>query len=90
MRLGYLTTLREQVETDEAMMDEAKKVIAEFEDAYAKLTAPANRIGVFLGHVAPEDKPKPRRRFGRTEPEAEPTTKSMSASPWATRNTSPM
>ena len=28
VRLGYLMTLREQVETDEAMMDEAKKVIA--------------------------------------------------------------
>ena len=72
VRLGYLMTLREQVETDEAMMDEAKKIIAEFEEAYAKLTAPANRIGVFLGHVAPEDRPKPRRRFGRPEPEAEP------------------
>ena len=69
-RMPYLTTLREQVETDEAMMEEAKKVIAEFEEAYAKLTAPANRIGVFLGHVAPEDCPKPRRRFGKPEPEA--------------------
>ena len=45
VRLGYLTALREQIETDEAMMDEAKKVIAEFEEAYAKLTAPANSIG---------------------------------------------
>ncbi len=69
-RMAYLTTLREQVETDEAMMEEAKKVIAEFEEAYAKLTAPANRIGVFLGHVAPEDRPKPRRRFGKAEAEA--------------------
>ena len=69
IRLGYLTTLREQFETDEAMMEEAKKVIAEFEDAYTKLTAPANRIGVFLSHVAPEEMPKPRRRFGRPEPE---------------------
>src|SRR5579872_2571491 len=51
VRLGYLMTLREQIETDEAMMDEAKKVIAEFEEAYNKLTAPANRIGVFLGKV---------------------------------------
>ena len=63
VRLGYLMTLREQIETDEAMMDEAKKVIAEFEEAYNKLTAPANRIGVFLGKVEPEEKPKPRRRF---------------------------
>jgi proteasome-associated ATPase len=64
-RFGYLTALREQIETDEAMMEEAKKVIAEFEDAYAKLTAPANSIGVFLGKVEPEKKAKPRRRFGQ-------------------------
>lgn len=70
VRMGYLVTLREQVETDEAMMEEAKKVIAEFEEAYTKLTAPANRIGVFLGHILPEQKPKPRRRFGRAESEA--------------------
>lgn len=72
VRLGYLMALREQVETDEAMMEEAKKVIAEFEEAYNKLTAPANRIGVFLGKIEPEKKPKPRRRFGQpAEPEAE-------------------
>jgi proteasome-associated ATPase len=63
VRLGYLMTLREQIETDEAMMEEARKVIAEFEEAYAKLTAPANRIGVFLGKIEPETKPRPRRRF---------------------------
>ena len=74
VRLGYMMALREQIETDEAMMDEAKKAIAEFEDAYAKLTAPANRIGVFLGQVeAAEKKTKPRRRFGQdAEPEAPP------------------
>jgi proteasome-associated ATPase len=72
VRLGYLMTLREQVETDEAMMDEAKKVIAEFEEAYNKLTAPANRIGVYLGKIEPEAKPKPRRRFlQQTENEAD-------------------
>jgi len=64
VRLGYLTALREQIETDEAMMEEAKKVIAEFEDAYTKLTSPANSIGVFLGKVEPEKRAKPRRRFG--------------------------
>src|SRR6266498_2104115 len=42
VRLGYLMALREQIETDEAMMEEAKKVIAEFEEAYTKLTSPAN------------------------------------------------
>ena len=71
VRLGYLTALREQIETDEAMMDEAKKVIAEFEEAYAKLTAPANSIGVFLGKVEAEKKPKPRRRFGQLLEEPE-------------------
>lgn len=66
VRLGYLLTLREQLETDEAMMDEAKKLLAEFEEAYAKLTAPANRIGVYLGRPEPTEKrPKPRRRFGQ-------------------------
>ncbi|MCS6775193.1 MAG: AAA family ATPase [Chthonomonadaceae bacterium] len=71
VRLGYMLTLREQLEADEAMMEEAKKVIAEFEEAYAKLTAPANRIGVYLGRPAPaEKKPRPRPRFGQTqEPE---------------------
>src|SRR5438445_2776607 len=65
VRLGYLMALREQLETDEAMLEEAKKVIAEFEEAYTKLTSPANRIGVFLGKIEPEKKPKPRRRFGQ-------------------------
>ncbi len=69
VRLGYLLTLREQIETDEAMMEEAKKVIAEFEEAYNKLTSPANRIGVFLSKVEPEPKPKPRRRFLQTAEE---------------------
>jgi proteasome-associated ATPase len=66
VRVGYLMALREQIETDEAMMEEARKVIAEFEEAYTKLTSPANRIGVYLGKPDPaEPKPKPRRRFGQ-------------------------
>ncbi|HZO87595.1 MAG TPA: AAA family ATPase [Chthonomonadaceae bacterium] len=73
VRLSYLMALREQVQADEAMMEEAKKVIAEFEEAYNKLTSPANRIGVFLGMLEPtEEKPKPRRRLGQpAEPESE-------------------
>ncbi len=68
-RRGYLLALRDQLETDEAMMEEAQKVIAEYEEAYTKLTAPANRIGVFLGKVE-EPPQKPRRRFGQwIEPE---------------------
>ncbi len=57
-RLGYLFTLREQLETDESMMEEARKVIGEYEEAYSKLTAPANKIGVYLGEVEmPRKKP---------------------------------
>ena len=47
-RLDHLLLLRHQVEVDEKQMEEAQKVIAEFEEAYNKLTSPANRIGVFL------------------------------------------
>ncbi len=73
VRLGYMMALREQLETDESMMDEARKVIAEFEEAYNKLTAPANRIGVYLGPVTPAPRPAPKRRFGliaQAEPDA--------------------
>ncbi|HLH80493.1 MAG TPA: AAA family ATPase [Chthonomonas sp.] len=62
-RMGYLLALREQLISDEEAMEQAKKVIAEFEEAYNKLTSPANRIAVFLGKVEPEEqKPKARRR----------------------------
>jgi proteasome-associated ATPase len=50
-RLDYLLLLRHQLETDENQLEEAQKVIAEFEEAYNKLTSPANRIGVFLGKI---------------------------------------
>ncbi len=72
MRMGYLTALREQLETDEYMMDEAKKVIAEFEEAYTKLTSPANRIGVFLGKVEPDEKKPISKRFGQPVPAEDP------------------
>ena len=67
-RFSYLMALREQLLTDEEMMDEAKKVIAEFEEAYTKLTAPANRIGIFLGKVQPEESPAKRSRFSPAPP----------------------
>jgi len=50
-RLDYLLLLRHQLETDEKQFEEAQKIIAEFEEAYNKLTSPANRIGVFLGRM---------------------------------------
>ncbi|MCA1595793.1 MAG: peptidase, partial [Chloroflexi bacterium] len=48
-RFQYLLLLRHQISTDEQQMDEAKELIQQYEEAYNKLTAPANRIGVFLG-----------------------------------------
>ena len=51
----YLLLLRHQMEVDERQMQEAQKVIAEYDEAYNKLTAPANRIATFLGEVEGED-----------------------------------
>lgn len=51
----YLLLLRHQLEVDERQMQEAQKVIAEYDEAYNKLTAPANRIATFLGTVEGED-----------------------------------
>lgn len=71
VRLGYMMALREQLETDESMMEEAKKALAEYEEAYVKLTSPANRIGVYLGKPeAAEKKPAGRKR-GAPPAEAE-------------------
>jgi len=49
--VNHLLLLRHQLETDEAQMAEAQKMLAEFEEAYQKLTAPANRIGTYLGEA---------------------------------------
>ena len=51
----YLLLLRHQLEVDERQMQEAGKVLAEFEEAYNKLTAPANRIATFMGEIDGED-----------------------------------
>lgn len=51
----YLLLLRHQMEVDERQMQEAQKVIAEYDEAYNKLTAPANRIATFLGDLEGED-----------------------------------
>jgi proteasome-associated ATPase len=48
-----LLLLRHQIEVDEQQFEEAQKLIAEYEEAYQKLTSPANRIGTFLG--SPEE-----------------------------------
>jgi proteasome-associated ATPase len=44
-----LLLLRHQIEVDEQQFEEAQKLIAEYEEAYQKLTSPANRVGTFLG-----------------------------------------
>lgn len=44
-----LFLLRHQLEVDERQMQEAIKALQEYEEIYQKLTAPANRIGVYLG-----------------------------------------
>src|SRR5437870_7170756 len=54
-RLDYLLLLRHQLETDENQLEEAQAVIQEYEEAYTKLTSPANRIGVFLGPIENSD-----------------------------------
>jgi len=44
----HLAALEDALRGAEAEQAEAKNLIAEYEEAYQKLTAPANRIGVFL------------------------------------------
>lgn len=51
----YLLLLRHQIEVDERQMQEAQKVIAEYDEAYNKLTAPANRLATFMGDIEGED-----------------------------------
>ena len=47
-----LRLLQHQLEVDERQMQEAMQAIQEYEEAYQKLTSPANRIGVFLDQPA--------------------------------------
>jgi proteasome-associated ATPase len=46
----YLLLLRHQIEVDEKQLIEAQELIEKYDDAYNKLTMPANRIAVFLSH----------------------------------------
>ena len=48
-KLNYLLLLRHQLEVDEQQMSEARDLIAKYDDAYTKLTQPANKVAVFLG-----------------------------------------
>ncbi|NLC56076.1 MAG: AAA family ATPase [Armatimonadetes bacterium] len=44
-----LMLLRHQLEVDERQFQEAREALAQYEEAYNKLTQPSNRIGVYLG-----------------------------------------
>ncbi len=43
-----VAALRDTLRTDAEKQEENQKLLTEFEEAYAKLTAPANRLGVYL------------------------------------------
>jgi proteasome-associated ATPase len=45
---NYLSALRGSLEDDEKAQQEQQQVLSQFQDAYTKLTAPANRLAVFL------------------------------------------
>ncbi|MBX3118636.1 MAG: AAA family ATPase [Fimbriimonadaceae bacterium] len=45
---NYIAALEQQLAKDDAGREELEKLVAEYEEAYQKLTAPANRTGVFL------------------------------------------
>ncbi len=44
----YLSALRHEIENESRDHADREKLLAEYEEAYQKLTAPANRVGVFL------------------------------------------
>lgn len=52
---NYLSALRGTLEGDAKTREETHRLLEEYEDAYNKLTAPANRLGVFLSWVTPDD-----------------------------------
>lgn len=45
---NYVAALRAELQSDSKNREETQRLLAEYEEAYNKLTAPANRIGVFL------------------------------------------
>lgn len=48
---NHLSLLEENLKRDEAAQREGEAMLAKYEEAYEKLTAPANRTGVFLQHL---------------------------------------
>lgn len=45
---NLIAALRQALEGEDREKEQVQQLIAEYEEAYAKLTAPANRVGVFL------------------------------------------
>lgn len=52
-----LFLLRNQIQTDKDQLKEAAELIGQYEEAYNKLTQPANRLGTYLG-LPPEERTK--------------------------------
>ncbi len=51
---NYLAALRDALQGESKEREEAEKLMAEYEEAYTKLTQPANRLGVFLDWIQEE------------------------------------
>jgi len=52
---NYLTALADQLRREEEKRIENQKILQEYEEAYAKLTAPANKIAIFLKFLDAEE-----------------------------------
>lgn len=46
--MNYISALRSALQSEGKEREEAQKLLQEYEEAYNKLTAPSNRLGVFL------------------------------------------
>ncbi len=52
---NHLAALRRALQGEAKEREEAQRLLAEYEEAYNKLTAPANRLGVFIQWLESED-----------------------------------
>lgn len=50
--MNLVTSLDEELRKEDGRQEESAKLLAEYEEAYAKLTAPANRIAVYVEGLA--------------------------------------
>lgn len=51
---NHLAAMRDAMDREDQEAERARKLLAEYEEAYAKLTAPAQRVGTFLEHLEQE------------------------------------